>query len=140
MAKAHIDPYLYFDGRCEEAIEFYRKAIGAEVQMMMRFSEAPPPPDQGAMPPGDKIMHAAVRIGDSVIFASDGFARGQASFAGITLSLSLATDAEAKRAFDALAEGGEVRQALGKTFFASSFGMLADRFGVPWMVLVPTNP
>ena len=133
-----IQPYLFFDGRCEEAIEFYRKTLGAEVQMLMRYKDSPEPQPKGAMtPPGDKVMHSTLRIGDAQIMASDGFAQGKPSFQGFSLTLSARNDAEARRWFEALADGGKVQQPLIKTFFSSSFGMVADRFGVPWMVVVP---
>ena len=133
-----IQPYLFFDGRCEEAIEFYRKTLGAEVQMLMRYKDSPEPQPKAAMtPPGDKVMHSSLRIGDAEIMASDGFAQGKPSFQGFSLSLSARNDAEARRWFEALADGGKVQQPLIKTFFSSSFGMVADRFGVPWMVVVP---
>ena len=133
-----VQPYLSFEGRCEEAINFYKTALGAEVTMMMRFKEAP---DQSMMTPGtgDKIMHASLRIGDSTIMASDGQCMGKAIFQGISLSLTVTNDAEAKRLFDALAKGGQVHMPLAKTFFATSFGMVADRFGVAWMVYVPAS-
>ena len=133
-----VQPYLSFEGRCEEAINFYRNALGAEVIMMMRFKEAP---DQSMMTPGtgEKIMHASLRIGDSTVMASDGHCMGKATFQGISLSLTLANDAEAKRLFDALANGGQVQMPLAKTFFATSFGMVADKFGVAWMVYVPAS-
>lgn len=135
-----IEPYLFFDGRCEEAIAFYRQALGAEVEMLMRYSEAPAGSAQcpdGSQPPGDKVMHASLRIGQSRLMASDGFAAGKPEFKGFSLSLTSDDDAGAKRLFDALADGGQVQQPLGATFFASSFGMVADRFGVAWMVIVP---
>ena len=137
-----IQPYLMFEGRCEEAIEFYRKALGAEVEMLMHYSDAPPAPQQEgcaspmAMPPG-KVMHAALKVGDATILASDGMCSGTPTFQGISLSLTAATDAEAARQFDARAAGGEVRMPLASTFFASSFGMVADRFGVSWMIVKP---
>jgi PhnB protein len=133
-----IQPYLNFDGRCEEALDFYRKAVGAEVGMLMRFKEAPKTEGGGMCAPGsdDKIMHAAVRIGDATVFASDGYCRGAPKFEGISLSLSAKTDAEAQKLFAGLSEGGQVQVPLSKTFFASSFGMVTDRFGVPWMVVV----
>ena len=132
-------PYLFFDGRCEEAIEFYRGALGAEVTMLLRFKEGPEPQQPGMVPPGagEKIMHASLRIGDATVLASDGRCLGQPNFQGFALSLTPADDAEAKRLFSVLSEGGEVQMPWGKTFFASSFGMLADRFGVSWMVYVP---
>lgn len=134
----HIEPYLFFDGRCEEAIEFYRKTLGAEVGMLMRYKDSPEPAPEGMMPPGteNKVMHAALQIGSTTIMASDGHCSGAPSFQGFSLSIEAANDADAKRLFDALADGGEVRMPLTKTFFASSFGMLADRFGVGWMVIV----
>ncbi len=133
-----VEPYLSFEGRCEEAINFYKTALGAEVIMMMRFKEAP---DQSMTTPGtaDKIMHASLRIGDSSVMASDGQCMGKAIFQGISLSLTAGTDAEAKRLFDALANGGQIKMPLTKTFFATSFGLVADKFGVAWMVYVPAS-
>ncbi|HSU68023.1 MAG TPA: VOC family protein [Tepidisphaeraceae bacterium] len=131
-----VTPYLQFDGRCDEAIQFYKTALGAEVQMLMRFKESP---DQSMIKPGveNKVMHASIRIGDSTINLSDGHCTGQGKFDGFSLSLTLKSDAEAKRAFDALGQGGKVGMPLTKTFFATSFGMVNDRFGVSWMVYVP---
>ena len=133
-----VQPYLSFNGRCEEAIAFYRKAVGAEVLMMMRFKESPEPPPPGMVPPGseNKIMHSSLRIGDSTVMATDGGCQGNASFQGFSLSLTVPSEAEADRVFASLAEGGEVRMPLTKTFFSPRFGMLADRFGVGWMVIV----
>jgi PhnB protein len=133
-----VQPYLSFNGRCEEAIEFYRKAVGAEPVMMMRFKESPEAPPPGMVPPGseNKIMHASLRIGDSTVMATDGGCQGDASFQGFSLSLTVPSEAEADRVFAALAEGGQVRMPLTKTFFSPRFGMLADRFGVGWMVIV----
>jgi PhnB protein len=133
-----VQPYLAYEGRCDEAIEFYKRALGAQVQMLVRFKDHPEPQPPGMIKPEteNKVMHASLRIGDSVINASDGRCLGQTNFSGICLSLSVKSDAEAERSFNALAEGGKVTMPLGKTFFASSFGMVTDRFGVPWMVLV----
>jgi PhnB protein len=132
-----IQPYLFFDGRAEEAIEFYRKALGAQVQMLMRYRDSP---EKGpTTPPGDKVMHSSLRIGDAEIMASDGHCQGKPNFQGFSLSLSARDDAEARRWFEALGDGGKVQQPLIKTFFASSFGMVADRFGVSWMVVVPSD-
>ncbi len=133
-----IQPYLFFDGRCEEALEFYRKAVGAEVTMLMRYKDNPERNAGCNLPAGndDKVMHASLRIGDATVLASDGRCQGRPSFQGFALSLTVADDAEAVRRFAALAEGGQVQMALGKTFFSSSFGMVADRFGVFWMVYV----
>src|SRR5258708_22180287 len=130
-----IQPYLMFNGRCEEAIEFYRKALGAEVQMMMRFKEAP---DQSMMAPGngDKIMHAALNIGDGVVLASDGMCTGQQAFEGFSLSFTVKDEAEAAQRFNALADGGQVRMPLGKTSFSPSFGGVAAKFGLGWMACV----
>ena len=133
-----VQPYLFFDGRCEEAIEFYRKTLGAEVTMLMRFRDGPEPPAPGACPPGsgDKVMHASMRIGDTTVMASDGRCQGRPSFQGFSLSLAVGDDAEAERRFTALADGGQVQMRVAKTFFASRFGMVADRFGVSWMIIV----
>jgi PhnB protein len=133
-----VQPYLFFDGRCEEALGFYRRTLGAEVKMLMRFKEAPEKPPAGTMPSGteNKVMHAELRIGESAIMASDGHCQGKASFEGFSLTLAVKTEAEADRLFAALSDGGEVRMPLGKTFFSPKFGMLADRFGVGWMVIV----
>jgi len=130
-----VQPYLFFDGRCEEAIGFYRGTLDAEVQMLMRFKESPDPEARrtGA---DDKVMHAAIRIGDTVVMASDGQCAGQPSFQGFALTLTAANETEADRLFGALADGGQVRMPLAKTFFSPRFGMVADRFGVLWMVLV----
>lgn len=132
-----VQPYLFFDGRCEEAIQFYTRVLGAKVEMMMRYKENPDP-QPGMVPPGsdDKIMHAVIQIGDTVVMASDGMCTGQPSFKGFSLSLSARDEAEAKRLYAALAEGGQAQMPLGKTFFSPAFGMVADRFGVSWMVIV----
>lgn len=137
-----VQPYLFFDGRCEEAVSFYRDALGAQVHALLRFSDAPPGDagcPGGQTPPADKVMHAALQIGQSLIMASDGFATGQPEFKGVSLSLTADDDAQARRLFDALADGGQVRQPLGPSFFASSFGMVVDRFGVSWMVVAGTQ-
>jgi len=133
----HVQPYLFLDGRCEEALEFYKKAVGAKVEMMMRFNESPEQ-KPGMVPPGaeNKIMHSCFRIGDTAIMASDGYAKGQPKFEGFSLSISAKDNAEAERLFKALSDGGKVTQPLIETFFSSRFGMLADRFGVNWMVVV----
>jgi len=133
-----IQPYLFFDGRCEEAIEFYRQALGAEVTMLMRFKDSPEPPQAGMTPPGsdEKVMHASLRIGDATVMASDGRCLGQPNFQGFALSITASDDAQAERLFAALGEGGQVQMPMSKTFFSSRFGMVADRFGVGWMVIV----
>jgi PhnB protein len=137
-----VQSYLFFDGRCEEAIQFYQKALGAKVDMMLRFKESPEQPEggEGCAGPqaanGDKIMHASFRIGDTSVMASDGYCQGKPSFQGFSLSISVPNEAEAKKLFAALGDGGQVQQPLIKTFFSPAFGMVADRFGVSWMVHV----
>jgi PhnB protein len=135
-----VETYLFFDGRCEEAIEFYRKVLGAEVTMLMRFKDSPEPPQPGMIPPGseNKIMHVSFRIGDTTVMASDGRCTGQANFQGFSLSLMVANEAEADRKFAALADGGQVQMPLAKTFWSPRFGMVTDRFGLGWMVTVAT--
>ena len=133
-----IQAYLFFNGRCEEAIGFYQRTLGAKIEMLMRYRDSPDPMPPGMIPPGseEKVMHAAMRIGESLVMASDGACSGSASFDGITLSLTVTDRSEAARVFAALSDGGQVRMPLGKTFFSPCFGMLADRFGVGWMVIV----
>lgn len=133
-----VQPYVNFDGRCEEAIEFYQKALGAKVEMLMRFKDSPEPCDPGTLAPGteNKVMHASIRIGDSVIMASDCENKGNPNFQGISLSLTLPNEAEAQKAFAALSDGGQVHMPLTKTFFSPAFGMVADRFGISWMIVV----
>jgi PhnB protein len=137
-----MEPYLFFNGRCEEAIEFYRKALGAEVEMLMRFKDSPEPPQPGMHPPGseNKVMHAGLRIGENSVMASDGRCTGKLNFDGFALSLRVKTEAEADRLFTALADGGRVQMPLAKTFFSPRFGMVTDRFGVLWMILVSQAP
>ena len=134
-----IQSYLFFDGRCEEALEFYGKKLGAEVTMLMRFNDSPEPQQPGMVPPGseNKVMHSSFRIGETTLMASDGRCLGKPNFQGFALSLTVGNDAEAERTFAALGDGGQVQMPLTKTFFSSRFGMVADRFGVPWMVVVP---
>ncbi len=129
-----VNPYLFFEGRCDEAVAFYREAVGAEVQMLMRFKESPEPCAPGAE---EKVMHASLRIGNSVVHVSDGRCGGKASFQGFGLSLTAESEAEVERFFTALSDGGQVQMPLAKTFFASQFGMVIDRFGVLWMVYRP---
>ncbi|MBA3624439.1 MAG: VOC family protein [Methylibium sp.] len=132
-----IQPYLFFEGRCEEAIEFYRRALGAEPGDFMRYKDSPEPAMCPAGSAGaDKVMHASFRIGDSEVMASDGMCSGEPNFQGISLSLSAPDAAEADRLFTALGDGGQIQMPLGPTFFSPSFGMVADRFGVSWMIVV----
>jgi PhnB protein len=137
MPSPLIQPYLMFGGRCEEALEFYRSALGAQVDMLMRFSESPDPTPPGMLPPGfeNKVMHASFRIAGNVIMASDGCEVGT-QFKGFSLSISVATEAEADRYFTALSDGGQVQMPLTKTFWSPRFGMLTDRFGIAWMINV----
>ena len=137
-----VQPYLFFDGRCEEAIEFYRKSLGAEVIMLMRFKDSPEPPQPGGCGAGseNKIMHASLRIGGSEVMASDGRCGGKPDFQGFSLSVTAQTEAEADRIFAALSDGGKVQMPLAKTFYSPRFGMVEDKFGVGWMVIVPQEP
>ena len=135
-----IEPYLFFEGRTEEALEFYKSRLGAKVEFMMRYKDNPDPkynPPNSA----EKVMHSCFRIGDAQVMASDGNCTGKPSFQGFSLTFNAADEADAKRRFNALAEGGQVNMPLGETFFAKSFGMVADRFGLNWMVIAgPKNP
>lgn len=131
-----VQAYLNFDGRCEEALGFYQRALGAKVEMLMRFRESPEPPPPGMVAPGseNKVMHCAFTLGESLVMASDGACRGAPSFKGVTLSIAVNDVAEAERVFKALADGGQVTMPIDKTFWSPRFGMVNDRFGVPWMV------
>jgi PhnB protein len=136
-----VNPYLSFEGRCEEALEFYKKAVGAKVTTLMRFKDSPEPCAEGQMPPGldNKVMHSEFTIGAATLMATDGMcqeAARAAGFKGISLALTTASDAECKQKFEALAEGGQVQMPLTKTFFSSSFAVVVDRFGVNWMIVV----
>jgi len=133
-----VQPYLFLDGRCEEAIEFYRKTLGAEVEMLLRFKDSPEPTPPGMVPPGSesKVMHSCLRIGETRVMASDGRCLGKPNFQGFSLSVTVANAAEADRVFAALGDGGQVQMPLNKTFFSPRFGMVADRFGVSWMIIV----
>jgi PhnB protein len=133
-----VQPYLFFEGRADEAIEFYKKTLGAKVEMVMRFKDAP---DQSMISPGsaDKVMHAAIKIGDTTVLASDGRNSGKPDFQGFSLTVYPKDEAEADKLFGTLGEGGQVRMPMDKTFFAKRFGMLADKFGVGWMIIVPAH-
>ena len=132
-----VEPYLFFDGRCEEAIEFYKATLGAEVTMLARFKDAPSS-EPGMTPPGseNKVMHARFHLGDTAVLASDGQCLGNPSFKGFSLSLNAASEDDAAKMFTALSDGGQVQMPLTKTFFSPAFGMVANRFGVSWMVYV----
>jgi PhnB protein len=131
----NLQPYLFFDGRTEEAIDFYKKAIGADVEMMMRWKDCP---DKSAVTPQNenKVMHASIKVGGDRVLMSDGECHGHADFKGFSLTISAKTEAEADKYFNALSAGGQVRMPMMQTFFSPRFGMLADKFGVGWMVLV----
>lgn len=133
-----VQPYLFFDGRCEEAAAFYCSALGAETTFLLRFKECPDATEPGVVPPGaeNKVMHMSLQVGDATVLMSDGHCQGKPSFEGFSLSLTARDEAEAARKFKALSEGGQVRMPLAKTFFSPSFGVVADRFGVSWMVYV----
>jgi PhnB protein len=133
-----VEPYLNFDGRCEEAIEFYRRTLGAEVMMLMRYKDSPEPCAPGMMPPGteNKVMHSTFRVGNAIVMASDNHCQGKPNFHGFSLSITVKSEDEAGRVFAALGDGGQVHMPLTKTFFSPSFGMVADRFGLCWMVHV----
>ena len=133
-----VQPYLFFDGRCEEAIGFYVKALGAKVEMLMRYKDSPEPAQPGMLPPGseNKIMHASLKVGAMSVMLSDGHCGGKPEFKGFALSLDAPDEAAAKALFAALGDGGQVRMPLAKTFFSPCFGMIADRFGVTWMIIV----
>jgi PhnB protein len=134
----HVEPYLFFEGRCEEAVEFYRKALGAEVLALMRYKDSPEPAPPGKLPPGseNKVMHSLLRIGDTTLMASDGLAQGRPSFQGFSLSITVPDETRAEKVFTALADGGQIHMPLAKTFWSPRFGMVADRFGVGWMINV----
>ena len=133
-----VQPYIFFDGRCEEAVNFYKTALNAEVTMMMRFKENPDPQPNpmGGKELDEKIMHASFKVGQTEVMASDGYAKGNPEFKGISLSVTAATENEAKKIFGALSEGGKATMPLSKTFYSPCFGMVNDKFGVSWMVIV----
>lgn len=133
-----VQPYLFFDGRCEEAIEFYKAKLGATVEMMMRYKDSP---DKSGCPAGaeNKVMHASFKIGDTTVMGSDGNNTGKPDFKGFSLAISAKDDADAERLFKTLSEGGQVQMPMAETFFASRFGMLADKFGIGWMIMGPSK-
>jgi PhnB protein len=135
----NVQPYLSFEGRAQEAIDFYKTALGAKVEVVMQFKDAPPDM-QAHMPNKDKVMHAAFKVGDTTVMATDGQCSGKSTFSGITLTLNATSNGEAEKLFNALAQGGKVNMAMSETFFAHRFGMVADKFGVGWMVLNPKAP
>lgn len=138
MTATSITPYLFFGGRCDEALAFYRTALGAEVEMLMRFDESPEPVPPGMLQPGfeKKVMHASFRVRGVPLMAADG-CDDRSKSDGVWLALTVPTEAEARHAFDALADGGNVQMPLTKTFWSPCYGMVTDRFGIAWMVMVP---
>jgi PhnB protein len=134
-----IQPYLFFEGRADEAFDFYQKVFGAELQMLLRFKDSPDPIPEGMIAPGweNKVMHMSMKIGDSIVLGADGCGREKMGFKGFGLSYAVKDAEEADRVFSALSDGGAVRMPLGKTFFSPRFGMVEDRFGVLWMVILP---
>src|SRR5512134_483728 len=134
----NVQPYLFFEGRAEEALNFYTKALGTKPDMMMRYRESPEPPPPDKVPPGseDKVMHASFHVGDTEVMLSDGFCSGTPKFGGFSLAIGAVDETAARRYFDALSEGGAVTMPLSATFWSPCFGMLTDRFGVGWMVSV----
>jgi len=138
--KSVVQPYLFFDGRCEEAIDFYKTTLGAEVTGFFRFKDAPQPAQAGAAPGSEnKVMHASLRVGDTSFMVSDGRCGGKPNFEGFSLSLTVPNETEAERLFNAVGKGGQVQMPLTQTFFSKRFGMVADPFGVSWMVYVAPN-
>jgi PhnB protein len=137
-----VQPYLFFNGSCEEALAFYQKALGAEVLMLLRFKENPDKPPRDKVPAelDDKVMHVSFKIGETEVMASDGMGAGKAEFKGISLALDARDEAEADRLFNALADGGQIQMPIGKTFFSPRFGVVADKFGVSWMVVAQEKP
>jgi PhnB protein len=133
-----IQPYLFFEGRCDEALAFYKEALGAEVTALMRYKEAPDQPPEGAcgQATGEHVMHASFKVGDTEVLVSDGMASGKPEFRGFALTLVAPNEAEARKRFEALARDGTVQMPLGRTFFSPCFGMVADRFGLGWMIIV----
>ena len=131
-----IKPYLFFEGRCDEALEFYRVSLGIEVTVLMRYKDMPESEEQVPRQDGEKVMHGSFKLGSTDVLVSDGMCQGKTNFSGFALTLSVPNDDEAKRRFTALGEGGQVQMPLAKTFFSSSFGMLTDRFGVLWIIIV----
>lgn len=140
-AATAISPYLFFGGRCEQALEFYKKTLDAKVDMMTRFNESPNPPPPGTLQAGfeNKVMHASFRIRGTTLMASDGSGEAEGGFHGFALTLSVQDDADARRVFDPLADGGNVQMPLSKTFWSPCFGMVTDRFGIQWMIMVPSG-
>ena len=137
----NVQPYLFFEGRAEEALNFYTKALGTKVDMLMRNREAPEAPPPGMLPPGseNKVMHASFHVGDTEVMLSDGRCSGKPQFNGFSLAISARDEATVRRYFNALADGGSVTMPLGKTFWSPCFGMLTDKFGLGWMVSVETQ-
>ena len=135
---ATITPYLFLSGRCEEALQFYKQALGAEIGMVMRFSESPDPTPPGMLPPNfeNKVMHSEFTVKGVRLMGSDGCEVGSKPH-GFKLAMTVDTEAEARKTFDALAAGGQVEMPLTPTFWSPCYGMVTDKFGIEWMVMVP---
>lgn len=133
----HVQPYLFFNGRCEEALDYYEKHLGAKINAKMRYSDAPPSDRPSSDASGEHIMYSNFTLGDTVLMASDDCVNADVKFQGFSLSLTMSSKDEADRAFNALADGGTVHAPLGQTFFSPYFGMVVDRFGISWMVIIP---
>lgn len=133
-----VEPYLFFEGRCEEALRFYEKALGAKIGMVMKYKDSPDKPPEGMLPPnsGEKVMHSEMQVGESRVFCSDGGCTGKSTSGDFSLSLCVKTTEEVDKLFNALADGGQVTMPPVQTFFSPRFGMVQDKFGVNWMVLV----
>ncbi len=138
MTATAITPYLFFSGRCEEALKFYGEALGANVDMIMRYNESPEPAPPGMLQEGfeTKIMHASFHVGGAPVMASDG-CDDRSHFDGFKLALAVPTEEKAHHAFNALANEGSVQMPLSKTFWSPCFGMVKDKFNVEWMIMVP---
>lgn len=129
-----IDPYLNFDGNCEEAIRFYEKTLGGKIQMMMTYDQAPP--GDNPTPKGweKKIMHVSMTLGNVTLMASDAPPGHFSPMQGLFVSLAPDSKAQAEKIYNALADKGNVLMPFQQTFWAEGFGMVVDRFGTPWMV------
>jgi PhnB protein len=129
----NVNIYLNFNGNCEEAFKFYEKTLGAKIDSLMKHSGSPA--EEHVAPEWrDKVLHARLAVGDTIIMASDAPPEYQTEARGFYISLQIDDANEARRIFDAFADGGRVAMPLGKTFWAELFAMVTDRFGTPWMI------
>lgn len=138
MQQAITKPYLYLSGQCDEALAFYQQHLGATISMLIRFNESPKPLPTD-LPDGyeDKVMHCEFSVGDMSIMASDGCKESTGEFRGFSLTLTIADEAYARQAFQALSEGGEVNMPLSETFWSPLYGQVTDKFGISWMIMLP---